>query len=214
MATEPKPSSQEFLNSLTHALGTLLSIAGTVILIVAASRLGDPWKIVAFSVFGASMILLYSASTLYHSVQSPRLKQIFKTFDHCAIFILIAGTYTPFTLVSLRGPIGWTLLGIIWGLAITGVILKIVYGNRYKPIRISIYLAMGWLIVIAAPSLASNLNPLALTFTVVGGIVYTFGVLFYLADRRPYMHAIWHLFVIGGTACHFSAIYYGILPVQ
>ncbi|MCC5835384.1 MAG: hemolysin III family protein [Opitutales bacterium] len=212
MVTDHQSPGQELLNSLTHALGTLLSVAGTVMLIVGAAHLGDPWKIVAFSVFGASMILLYSASTLYHSVRRPRLKQIFKTIDHCAIFILIAGTYTPFTLVSLRGPIGWTLLGVIWGLALTGVILKIVYGNRYKAIRVSIYLAMGWLIVIAVPSLASNLNSTALTFTILGGLVYTFGVLFYLADRRPYMHAIWHLFVIGGTASHFIAIYHGILP--
>lgn len=159
------------------------------------------------------MILLYSASTLYHSTSHPKLKQVFKTLDHCAIFILIAGTYTPFALVSLRGPLGWSLFGVIWGLALTGVILKMIFRNRYKAVRVAIYLAMGWLIVLAAPSLASNLNTTALTFTVVGGIVYTFGVLFYLADRRPYMHAIWHLFVIGGTASHFAAIYYGILPV-
>lgn len=212
MAADPKDPHQELLNSLTHGLGTVLSIVGKVVLIIAASRQGDPWKVVAFSIFGASMILLYSASTLYHSVRTPRLKQLFKTTDHCAIFILIAGTYTPFTLVSLRGPLGWTLLGIIWGLALSGVILKMSYGNRYKAIRIAIYLAMGWLIVLASPSLASNLSTIALSLTVIGGIVYTFGVLFYLADRRPYMHAIWHLFVIGGTACHFSAIYLGILP--
>lgn len=203
---------EEWLNSATHGLGALLSVIGTVALIVAASRLGDAWKIVSFSIFGASLILLYLASALYHGARHPKFRALFKTLDHCAIFLLIAGTYTPFLLVNMRGTTGWTLFAVIWSLAVTGVVLKVIFGNRFKLARVGIYLAMGWLIVFASSDLVNNLGETALHLTIAGGIVYTAGVAFYLADRIPYMHAIWHLFVIGGSACHFSAIYYGVLP--
>ncbi|WP_309043700.1 PAQR family membrane homeostasis protein TrhA [Marinobacter sediminicola] len=203
---------EEFLNSVTHGIGALLSVIGTIALIVGATQLNDTWKIVSFSIFGASLILLYMASALYHGSRRPELKKAFKTLDHCAIFLLIAGTYTPFLLVNMRGTVGWTLFAIIWSLAITGVVLKVIFANRFKLARVGIYIAMGWLITFASSDLVASLNETALTLTIAGGIVYTAGVVFYLADRIPYMHAVWHLFVIGGSACHFSAIYYGVLP--
>ncbi|MBQ0832990.1 MAG: hemolysin III family protein [Marinobacter sp.] len=203
---------EEWLNSATHGIGALLSVIGTIALIVGATQLQDTWKIISFSIFGASLILLYMASALYHSARRPELKKAFKTLDHCAIFLLIAGTYTPFLLVNMRGTVGWTLFAIIWSLAVTGVVLKVIFANRFKLVRVGIYIAMGWLIAFASSDLVANLNETALTLTVAGGIVYTAGVAFYLADRIPYTHAIWHLFVIGGSACHFSAIYFGVLP--
>ena len=202
----------ELLSSWSHGIAAALSVVGTVVLIVAASRLGDAWKIVSFSIFGATLILLYLASTLYHSARHPRLREAFKMLDHCAIFLLIAGTYTPFLLVNMRGPVGWTLFGVIWGLALTGVILKLVFGHRYKIARVIIYLAMGWLIMFASSTLVENLSQRALELTIAGGIVYTVGVVFYLFQRIPFNHAIWHLFVIGGSVCHFYAVYYGVLP--
>ncbi|MTI99885.1 MAG: hemolysin III family protein [Marinobacter adhaerens] len=203
---------EEWLNSATHGLGAILSVIGTIALIVGASQVGDAWKIVSFSIFGASLILLYLASALYHGARRPELKRAFKTLDHCAIFLLIAGTYTPFLLVNMRGTVGWTLFAVIWSLAITGVVLKVIFKNRFKLARVGIYVAMGWLITFASSDLVANLSETALNLTIAGGVVYTAGVAFYLADRIPYMHAIWHLFVIGGSACHFSAIYYGVLP--
>eukprot|EP00163_Fabomonas_tropica_P000636 TRINITY_DN10405_c0_g2_i1.p1 TRINITY_DN10405_c0_g2~~TRINITY_DN10405_c0_g2_i1.p1 ORF type:complete len:230 (-),score=23.11 TRINITY_DN10405_c0_g2_i1:246-935(-) len=203
---------EEWLNSATHGIGAFLSVIGTVALITGASQSGDVWKIVSFSIFGASLILLYLASALYHGAREPGLKKVFKTLDHCAIFLLIAGTYTPFLLVNMRGATGWTLFAIIWSLAVTGVVLKVIFKNRFKLARVGIYIAMGWLITFASSDLVANLSETALNLTIAGGIVYTAGVVFYLADRIPYMHAVWHLFVIGGSACHFSAIYYGVLP--
>ena len=203
---------EERLNSLSHGLGALMSVAGTVLLVMAASALGDIWKIVSFSIFGASLILLYSSSTFYHASRSPRAREVWKMLDHCAIFLLIAGTYTPFVLVNLRGPTGWTLFGVVWGLALAGIILKLVFGHRYKILRVLVYLAMGWLILFAAGELNTQVGPLGVKLTVAGGIVYTVGVVFYLADRLPYNHAIWHLFTVGGSLCHFLAIYYAGLP--
>jgi hemolysin III len=203
---------EEWLNSATHGLGALLSVIGTIALIVGASQQGDAWKIVSFGIFGASLILLYMASALYHAARRPERKRVFKTLDHCAIFLLIAGTYTPFLLVNLRGTVGWALFAIIWSLAITGVVLKVIFRNRFKLARVGIYIAMGWLITVASSDLVANLSETALYLTIAGGILYTAGVAFYLADRIPYMHAVWHLFVIGGSACHFSAVYFGVLP--
>lgn len=203
---------EERLNSLTHGLGAVLSAVGTALLVVAASQLGDVWKIVSFSIFGASLVLLYSASTFYHASRSPRARTVWKMLDHCAIFVLIAGTYTPFVLVNLRGPTGWVLFAVVWGLALAGIALKLIYGHRYKILRVLVYLAMGWLILFAAGELNTHVSPLGVKLTVAGGIVYTLGVVFYLADRLPYNHAIWHLFVVGGSLCHFLAIYHAVLP--
>lgn len=203
---------EELLNSLSHGVGAGLSIAGMVVLIVLAADMGDAWKVVSFSIFGASLTLLYLSSTLYHGFRRPALKRAFKMLDHCAIYLLIAGTYTPFLLVNLRGPVGWTLFGVIWSLALAGIALKVVYGHRFKLLRVGIYLAMGWLILVASADLAASLNGLAMKLVVAGGIVYTLGVVFYLGNRIPFNHAIWHLFVVGGSVCHFYAVYYGVLP--
>ncbi|PXX93682.1 hemolysin III [Marinobacter vulgaris] len=211
-AESPHHRIEEWLNSATHGLGAILSVIGTIALIVAAGQSGDTWKIASFSIFGASLILLYLASTLYHGARNQGLRAVFKTLDHCAIFLLIAGTYTPFLLVNMRGTTGWTLFAIIWSLAVTGVVLKIIFKNRFKLARVGIYIAMGWLITFASSDLVASLNETALYLTIAGGVVYTTGVIFYLADRIPYMHAVWHLFVIGGSALHFSAVYYGVLP--
>lgn len=206
------PLVEEIINSLTHGIGMALSIVGTAVLVVAASALGDPWKVVSFAIFGACMTLLYTASMLYHGSRQPAWRAVYKMLDHCAIFALIAGTYTPFLLVNMRGDVGWTLFGIIWGLALIGIILKIVFGNRYKLARVAIYLAMGWLVLFASHELLSTLNDLGFWLVLAGGVTYTAGVIFYLADRLPYNHAIWHLFVVGGSVCHFYAIYFGVLP--
>lgn len=206
------PFVEELLNSLTHGIGMALSIAGTAVLVVAASRLGDPWKIVSFSVFGASLTLLYGASMFYHGSRRAKWRTFWKMMDHCAIFLLIAGTYTPFLLVNMRGPTGWVLFAIIWALAFTGVGLKIIFANRYKLIRVGIYLAMGWLVLFASGDLVTTLNDAGFWLVLAGGITYTAGVAFYLANKLPYNHAIWHLFVVGGSVCHFYAIYYGVLP--
>lgn len=203
---------EELLNSLTHGIGLVLSLVGTVLLVVAASLLGDPWKIVGFSVFGTTLALLYAASTLYHASRHPRWRAAYKMLDHCAIFALIAGTYTPFLLVNLRGPVGWTLFAVIWVLAVTGIVLKLVFGNRYKLARVAIYLAMGWLVLFASGELVARIDPLGVQLILAGGITYTAGVVFYLADRLPYNHAIWHLFVVGGSVCHFCAVYFSVLP--
>ena len=206
------PLIEEVINSLTHAIGLLLSIAGTAVLVASASVQGDPWKIVSFSVFGASLALLYGASMLYHGSRRPHWRALYKMLDHCAIFALIAGTYTPFLLVNMRGTVGWTLFGVIWGLAFAGIILKLRFGNRYKLARVGIYLAMGWLVMFASGELMDTVSPLGFWLLLAGGITYTAGVVFYLADRLPYNHAIWHLFVVGGSVCHFYAIYYAVLP--
>ena len=207
------PLIEEVINSLTHAIGLLLSIAGTAVLVASASVQGDPWKIVSFSVFGASLALLYGASMLYHGSRQPHWRGLYKMLDHCAIFALIAGTYTPFLLVNMRGTVGWTLFGVIWGLAFTGIVLKLRFGNRYKLARVGIYLAMGWLVMFASGELMDSVNPLGFWLLLAGGITYTAGVVFYLADRLPFNHAIWHLFVVGGSVCHFYSIYYAVLPV-
>lgn len=206
---------EEWLHAVTHGLGAALALAGTVVLIVMASLSPqvDVWKLVSFSVYGLSMVMLYLASTLYHGARDPGRKQLFKLLDHCAIFLLIAGTYTPFLLVNMRGTTGWVLFAIVWTLALGGITLKLVFGHRFKPLQLSIYLLMGWMIVFASSELVEKLNATGLSLVIAGGVTYTLGVVFYLVRQIPYNHAIWHLFVLGGSACHFFAVYYGVLPV-
>ncbi len=211
VAAAPYTPLEEWMNSLSHGIAALLSVVGMVVLIVEASLLGNPWKIVSVSIYGASLLLLYSASTIYHAVRHPEWKLRLKTLDHCAIFLLIAGTYTPFLLVNLRADAGWLLFGIIWGLAAAGITMQLVFGHRFKALQVSIYLLMGWLIVFASSSLGSHVSDLAISLLVAGGIVYTAGVVFYLVKKIPFNHAIWHLFVLGGSTCHFFAVYYGTL---
>ncbi|MHB0774789.1 PAQR family membrane homeostasis protein TrhA [Halomonas sp. WWR20] len=207
---------EEWLHSVSHGIGALLSLVGMAVLIVLASLVThvDPWKIVSLSLYGASLILLYTASTLYHGCRHPRLKRVFQLLDHCAIYLLIAGTYTPFLLVNMRGPVGWTLFAIVWGLALGGILLKLRWPNRFGTLRVAIYLFMGWLIVFASGEMAQSLPDIGIALLVAGGVTYTVGVIFYAVRAIPFNHAIWHLFVIGGSVCHYFAVYTAVLPFE
>ncbi len=200
---------EELWSSLIHGAGIALSIAGLVILVTFASLNGDAWAIVSTAIFGASMIVLYTASTLYHAVRNPDAKRKLKKFDHISIYYLIAGTYTPFLLVSMRGTTGWTVFGIVWGLALIGTVLKLFsQGSGTKAWSIGLYLLMGWLIVFASRQLAAQIPVIGLIFLVLGGMFYTLGIFFYVWKSRRYTHAIWHFFVLAGTIMHFFAVLY------
>jgi len=202
--------SEEVAHALSHGLGLLASLGGLVTLVAAAWLRGGAWHIVGSAVFGVTLVLLYASSTLYHGTRSPRVKRLFQRIDHAAIFLLIAGTYTPFTLVSLRGGWGWTLLAIIWGVAILGILLEA--AGHSRRISVALHLAMGWLIVIAAEPLARSLHPDGLLLLALGGGAYTLGVAFYGWQRLPYNHAVWHLFVMAGSACHFACVFGYVIP--
>jgi hemolysin III len=196
----------ERLNAWTHLVGTMLSISGASILITLAAVMGDPWKIVSVSIFGATLILLYSASTLYHSVRG-RAKTILRKLDHLSIYLLIAGTYTPFCLVTLRGVWGWTLFGIVWGLALIGMLQEIRPRSEARILSLVIYAVMGWVIVIATGPLLDHLESTGLVLLATGGLLYTGGIVFYAFDDRfRHWHGIWHLFVIGGSLLHYLTI--------
>ncbi len=200
---------EELLSCLIHGIGIVLGVAAVSILAVFSAIYGDAWSIVSTVIFGVSMILLYTASTLYHASKSDSCRRILKKFDHISIYYLIAGSYTPFMLVNMRGPLGWSVFGIIWGLAILGTILKLKSdGNGAKRWSILLYLTMGWLVVFASKTLFANLPVSGITFLVLGGLSYTFGVLFYINKKKAYTHAIWHFFVLLGTVMHFFAILY------
>ena len=197
---------EEIINSVTHGVGLLLAISVMPVLIVAAVRRGDAANVVGASVFGATLVLLYLASTVYHALPQNRAKRLFQLFDHVAIFLLIAGTYTPFTLGVLRGGWGWTLLALIWGMAIFGVVLKAVSGTKCARLSMGLYLAMGWLILIALRPVLSSVPAPGLVWIAAGGVAYTSGVAFFAAERIRYSHCIWHLFVLAGSACHVFAV--------
>ncbi len=199
---------EEIANSVSHGIGLMGAIAAVPILVVAAAKQGDVAGIVGASVFGATMVLLYLTSTLYHALPTSKAKSLFQILDHAAIFLLIAGTYTPFTLGVLHGAWGWTLFGLVWGFAIIGVILKATTGDRFQTLSTCLYLAIGWLVLIAIVPLWNNMPIWGLFWLLCGGISYTAGVVFFAADRIPYFHFVWHLFVIMGTACHFIAVLY------
>ena len=205
MNTASRPS-EEITNAATHGLGAVLAIGGTVALIVHAASSSDPWRIVSFTVFGATMILLYAASAVYHAMPPGRAKTTFKMIDHLAIFVLIAGTYTPFTLVPLRGPVGWTVFGVIWGMAVAGIVLKIFTIGKYRKLSTLVYIVMGWTVIGAVRPLVQSVPRETLVWLAAGGLSYTFGTVFYLSKRLPYAHAVWHLFVLGGTVSHFIAV--------
>jgi len=201
---------EEIVNSITHGLGALLSIVALIILIIVAGRHGDIWHLVSFSIYGTTLVLLYLSSTLYHSFKRPRVKSLFARFDHISIFLLIAGTYTPILLTSIRGIWGWTLFGIIWGLAIVGTIIRSIYLHRFRKLMVAVYLLMGWMFILAGRQIILNLPSISLTFLVLGGIAYSVGVVFYMWRSLPYGHGIWHLFVLAGSMLHFFAIYFSI----
>jgi hemolysin III len=203
--------SEEIVHGITHGIGTGLSISGLTILVVLAVMSGDIWRIISFSIFGSTLVLLYLASTLYHSIQHPRAKQIFQRMDHAAIYLLIAGTYTPFLLVAIRGNLGWTLLVIIWGLALIGVGFKALFIHRFPRLSVLGYVLMGWLGVVAFNQLLGAIPPTGFFWLAAGGAAYTVGILFLAWRRIPFNHAIWHLFVMAGSFCHFIAVIH-LLP--
>lgn len=197
---------EEIANTVSHGVGFLAAVATIPVLVIGALDNGAA-AVVGAAIFGATMALLYLTSTLYHAMAPNRAKHVFRILDHAAIYLLIAGTYTPFTLGVLRGPWGWTLFGLIWGLALLGILLKSVRGIRYPRLSTAVYLAMGWLVVVAAKPLLTNVPAWGLFWLAAGGIAYTAGVAFYAARHMRYAHFVWHLFVLAGTACHFVAVY-------
>ncbi len=203
---------EEVAHALTHGLGLVLSLVGFVTLVLAAGQRGDAWHVVGCTVFGVTLVLLYAASTLYHGVTSPRAKRLLQRFDHAAIFLLIAGTYTPFTLVSLRGEWGSMLLGLVWGLALLGIALQVALPRHVTSVSVLLSLAMGWLAVIALEPLVRAVEPGGLLLLALGGAAYTLGVVFYAWRRLPYNHVVWHLFAMAGSACHFSCVIGYVIP--
>ncbi len=202
---------EEIINAILHGIGFGLAIAALIILIIFANIYGDTWHLVGFSIYGTTLIILYLASTLYHSFPRGKWKNLFQVIDHASIFLLIAGTYTPVTLTAMRGPWGWSIFGIVWAIALLGILLKVFYMNKLKYLSLVLYIAMGWLIVIAIKPLIESVETTSLIFLIAGGLFYTVGTLFYAWKNLPYSHAIWHLFVLGGSICHFFTVFY-LLP--
>ncbi|MFC7420587.1 hemolysin III family protein [Iodobacter arcticus] len=201
----------ERFNSWSHLIGAALAISGLILLITFAGMTGDPWKIVSVAVYGSTLVLLYVISTLYHSL-SGKAKTVFQRLDHCAIYLLIAGSYTPFALVTLRGPLGWTLFGVNWGLAIFGIVQENILGKRTRILSLGIYVVMGWLIIFAIKPLMAALPAAGMAWLAAGGVVYTVGIVFYVLDTRiPHGHGIWHLFVLGGSLCQFISILFYVI---
>lgn len=205
---------EEIANSVTHGVGAALSIAGLTLLVAIAVMNGNVTQIISFSIYGATLVILYLASTLYHSFQQPRVKRVFRVFDHAAIFLLIAGTYTPFLLMGVRGKLGWTLLVIIWGLALLGVGFKALFINRFQKLSVLAYILMGWLSVVAAKEMVANIPLGGLIWLGAGGAAYTIGIIFYALKKYRYTHTVWHLFVLGGSICHYFAILLYLAPAH
>lgn len=205
---------EELLHAITHGVGVILSIFGLSWMLYLSIGADDPWRVVASSIYGATLITLFLASTVYHGMYASRHREIFKLLDHCAIYLLIAGTYTPFLLVAMRNDMGWWLFGTIWALATAGIIKKLWFRHRYPKIALASYLAMGWLAVIAAPQMAEAIGPNGMAWLVAGGILYSVGAIFYVADRVPFNHAVWHVFVLGGGVCHFLSVALHVLPLD
>jgi len=203
---------EEIANSVTHAFGVVWSVTALVFLTVLASRSGDPWRTVSLVIYGLTLVIMYTSSTLYHGLQNPGAKRVLRYLDHSSIYLLIAGTYTPFTLVTLRGGWGWTLFGLVWGAAVLGLLLTVLGFGRSRILGSLIYLSMGWLVIIAVKPLLAAVPPGGMGWLLAGGLFYTSGVLFYVWKKIPFNHTIWHLFVLAGSVCHFTAIYRYVLP--
>ena len=203
---------EERINILSHAIGLLLSIIAVVLLVTRASSNGNAWHIVSAAIFGASLITLYAASTTYHSATRAELRARLRIIDHATIYILIAGTYTPFTLITLNGTVGWVIFAFSWGMAISGIILKLFFTGRFNLVSTLMYVFMGWIIIFAVKPLIANLSTEGLFWLVAGGLSYTVGAIIYSIKKVPLNHAIFHLFVLGGSICHFVAVYFYVLP--
>lgn len=197
---------EEIFNSVSHGTGGLLAIAGTVVLIVFAAIYSNAWGVVSSAIYGASMIILYTMSTLYHAITNRKAKSFFRIMDHNTIFLLIAGTYTPITLVPLRGAIGWVLFGIIWAAAIVGIVFNSINLERYKKLSVVCYILMGWAVVFAVKPMIKNVSFISLLFLLIGGVFYTAGIVFYVKKNIKYFHSIWHLFTIAGTVFHYFSV--------
>ena len=203
---------EEIANALTHGIGALASAAAGAVLVTLASQSGTRMQMVSAVVFCASLLLLYTASTLYHAIPSQAAKRRLKVFDHCAIYMLIAGTYTPFALIGLRGPVGWWLFGVAWGLATLGITFKLFFTGRFKLFSTLVYIGMGWMAVFAIQPMIVNIPLASLLWLLAGGVAYTAGTIFYHNERLRYSHAVWHLFVLAGSACHFIAVISQVVP--
>lgn len=202
---------EEVTNAILHGIGLGLAIAALVVLVVFARIYGDVWYMASFSIYGSTLVMLYLSSTLYHSFPEGKVKNIFEIFDHSAIYLLIAGTYTPLTLISLRGSLGWTIFGIVWGIAVVGIVFKVFWVKKFVILSTLLYIVMGWLIIFAINPLLAAMNKTSIIFLVSGGLLYTLGTIFYVRRKMKYHHAIWHLFVLGGSVCHFFTILF-LLP--
>ena len=211
---EAKSFAEEFANSVTHGVGLGLSLAGLVVLIILTALRGTAWHVVSCTIYGSTLVILYAASTLYHSIQSPRAKRVLRIIDHGAIYLLIAGTYTPFTLVNLRGGLGWTLFGVVWGLAALGIVFKVFHVDRFPIASTLVYLSMGWLVVIAWKPMITLIPVGGIALIAAGGAAYTLGVFFFAANKIPYNHAIWHVFVLAGSIFHYVAVLLYVLPAR
>ncbi len=205
---------EEKTNIISHGIGFLLSIVALVLLVTHANLYGNTWHIVSFSIFGASLIILFASSTFYHSAKRPELRNRLRIIDHASIYVLIAGTYTPFTLVTLNGPIGWSIFGIAWGLALTGIILKLFLTGKYDLISTLMYVFMGWIIVFAIKPVINNLSLEGLLWLVAGGMAYTIGAILYSIKKIKFNHAIFHVFVLIGSVCHFVSVFFYVLPSE
>ena len=202
---------EQIASAISHGIGALLAVAGLVLLVVDAATEGSVIKIVSFSIYGASLFILMLCSTLYHSIPHVPTQRILRVFDHISIYLLIAGTYTPFALVSIDGSWGWSLFGVVWGIALFGIIMKIFFTGRFEKLSLVTYGLMGWLVVVAIKPFIDSMATTGLLLTALGGVIYTVGIIFYAVEKIKYNHAIWHLFVLAGAVCHFFAIYLYVL---
>jgi hemolysin III len=214
MTTAPaiRHSIEEIANAVTHGIGFVLSVVGFVILLALAIARGSAWLIAGCAIYGTTLVCLYAASTLYHSVPEPKIKRALLVCDHCAIYLLIAGTYTPFLLVNLRGPWGWSLLGVMWGLALAGIVFQLCGGREFPILSTSLYVVLGWVGVVALKPILAHVPASGLLWLVIGGLMYCIGVIFYAAKKIPYHHVIWHVFVMAGSTCHYFAILFAVFP--
>jgi len=203
---------EERTNIISHAAGFVLGIVALVLMVVRASLYGNAWHIVGVSIFGASLICLYAASTIYHSAKDPKIRGRLRVVDHATIYVLIAGTYTPFTLVTLNGWVGWVIFGFSWAMAVTGITLKLFYTGRFNLLSTLMYIFMGWIIVFAIKPLINNLSADGLWWLMAGGVAYTVGAILYMIKKVPFNHAIFHMFVLLGSFCHFVSVYWYVLP--
>jgi hemolysin III len=202
----------EVANTLTHGFGLCCSLLGLIVLVVLALIHGGKWQIIGCAIYGVTLVSLYAASTCYHGASSPRLKHALMIFDHCAIYLLIAGTYTPFLLVNLRGSWGWSLFAVIWTIAVTGILFKLWFADRFPVFSVGMYVAMSWLGVIAARQIYMHVPPVGVFWICLGGAMYMLGIVFYTCNKIPYHHVIWHILVMAGSTCHYIAILYSIFP--